>query len=273
MNILIVEPYYTGSHATWAEGYKKNSSHNVEILSLPGRYWKWRMHGGAVTLAGDFMARGLRPDLILATDMLDLTTFLALTRPLSDGIPTAIYFHENQLTYPWAPDDRDRAKGRDGHYGFINFASALAADRVFFNSAFHRDSFLEALLRYLKAFPDFNCSSCVEEIRKKSAVLYVGLDFTALDEATAGADIKTPQGPPLILWNHRWEHDKNPEEFFRALYILMDRGYDFEAVILGENFKKRPLVFDEARTRLGSRALHFGFWLCAGLRYLRPLAQ
>ncbi len=259
MHILIVEPYFTGSHASWAEGYRKNSCHNVEILSLPGRFWKWRMHGGAVTLARRFMERGFRPDLILATDMLDLTTFLALTRPLSNGIPTAIYFHENQITYPWPEGDRDRLKGRDGHYGFINFATALAADAVFFNSSFHRKSFLEGLSGFLRAFPDFNCLSHVGEIEKKSSVLYVGMDFRVLDEAMAGTGGEAPKEPPLILWNHRWEEDKNPEEFFRALYALMERGLDFEVAVLGENFQKAPAVFDEARERLGARAAHFGY--------------
>ncbi|MDX1521413.1 MAG: DUF3524 domain-containing protein, partial [Anaerolineae bacterium] len=135
MKILLIEPYYTGSHAAWTDGYAKYSQHQVDILSLPGRFWKWRMHGGAVTLARKFLASTLRPDLILATDMLDLTTFLALTRERTSGIPTAIYFHENQLTYPWSPTDRDIPLNRDKHYGFINYTSALAADAVLFNSA------------------------------------------------------------------------------------------------------------------------------------------
>ncbi len=134
MRILLVEPYYTGSHAVWAEGYAQYSQHHIDILSLPGRFWKWRMHGGAVTLAQKFLASDLNHDFILATDMLDLTTFLALTRTKTAHVPTAIYFHENQLTYPWSPDDRDVAQKRDKHYGFINYTSALAADAVFFNS-------------------------------------------------------------------------------------------------------------------------------------------
>ncbi|MCS5640060.1 MAG: DUF3524 domain-containing protein, partial [Candidatus Marinimicrobia bacterium] len=50
MKILIVEPFLSGSHKAWAESYAKHSKHEVEIISLPGRFWKWRMHGGAVTL-------------------------------------------------------------------------------------------------------------------------------------------------------------------------------------------------------------------------------
>ena len=36
MNILIVEPYYTGSHAAWAQGYRAHSRHSVDILKLAG---------------------------------------------------------------------------------------------------------------------------------------------------------------------------------------------------------------------------------------------
>jgi len=135
------------------------------------------------------------------------------------------------------------------------------ADKVFFNSAFHRDSFLHALERYLKALPEFNLTSSVEEIEKKSRVLYVGMDFRSFDVAVHEpvVDAGDGGGPPLILWNHRWEHDKNAEEFFRALYILMDKGLGFKVAILGENFQKRPVVFDEARKRLGDRIAHFGF--------------
>ena len=54
MNILLIEPFYTGSHKQWAEGYKNHSQHNIEIIHLKGIYWKWRMHGGAITLSKKF---------------------------------------------------------------------------------------------------------------------------------------------------------------------------------------------------------------------------
>lgn len=257
MKILIIEPYLTGSHAAWVEGYKRHSRNDVEILSLPGRYWKWRMHGGAVTLAKKFLAGDYAPDLILATDMLDLTTFLALTRERTASMPTALYFHENQLTYPWAPDDRDIKKGRDGHYGFINFSSALVADKVFFNSHFHMEEFYGELERYLKGLPDFTESDEVDALRKKSSVLYPPIDFEAINDA--GYEEEPKDGPPLILWNHRWEHDKNPVDFFKVLYELNKRGCEFELALLGENFTKNPAVFDEAKKRLADKIVHFGY--------------
>ncbi len=260
MNILIIEPYYTGSHAAWAEGFAKHSTHNIEILSLEGRYWKWRMHGGAVTLAKKFMAGNYDPHLILATDMLDLTTFLSLTRARTASIPTAIYFHENQLSYPWSPDDRDVIHKRDKHYGFINYSSALTADAVFFNSGYHLESFLRELRLLLKNFPDYNELETVETIRAKSSILPLGLDLKRLDQCKPqkNKDNSTCQAP-LILWNHRWEYDKNPKDFFKALNILKGKGIGFKVALLGENFRKRPKEFAEAKNQLGDRIVQYGY--------------
>ncbi|MFA6687806.1 MAG: DUF3524 domain-containing protein, partial [Desulfuromonas sp.] len=58
MNIALLEPFMTGSHAAWAQGYAAHSQHKVEIFNLEGKHWKWRMHGGAVTLARQFLASG-----------------------------------------------------------------------------------------------------------------------------------------------------------------------------------------------------------------------
>ncbi len=256
MHILIIEPYFTGSHQNWAEEYARFSAHKVTILSLPGRFWKWRMHGGAVSLAAQFLALPTPPDLILAGDMLDVSTFLALTRPHSARIPVALYFHENQLTYPWSPTDRDVAAKRDSHYGFINYASALAADAVFFNSQYHLDSFFDALPRFLKHFPDHRGLENIAVLKKKAQVLPLGLDLRRFD---AHKTPRAPKTPPLILWNHRWEYDKNPAEFFAALEAVAARGIDFRVAILGENFRNAPAEFERAKQTLGARIVHFGY--------------
>jgi glycosyltransferase involved in cell wall biosynthesis len=256
MNILIVEPFLTGSHKAWAEEYARYSSHEVDVLGLEGRHWKWRMHGGAVTLARYFLEYGLDPDLILATDMLDLTTFLALTRERTAGTPVAVYFHENQLSYPWSEDDPDPALERDVHYGFINYTTALAAGAVLFNSGYHLKSFFSELPGMLGAFPDYNEHETAAEILTRSSILPLGVDLPALDRHRAE---RTAGKPPLILWNHRWEYDKNPDDFFGALFVLADEGLDFEVAVLGESFSKYPPIFDEARERLGKRIIHFGY--------------
>lgn len=209
------------------------------------------MQGGAVTLARMFMERELSPDLILATDMLDLTTFLALTRSRTAHTPAALYMHENQLTYPLPPGEK-----RELHYGFINYASMMAADRVFFNSVFHLESFFDELPRLLKHFPDYNELESIAVLRAKSEVLPVGIDLRRYDAFRPPAP---RAGPPLLLWNHRWDYDKNPEDFFRVLYRLADEGLDFEVALAGENYRQSPEEFEEARHRLGKRVVQYGY--------------
>jgi glycosyltransferase involved in cell wall biosynthesis len=257
MRVLLLEPFFGGSHRQWAEGFQQRSSHQVTILSLPAYHWKWRMHGAAMSLAKRFMESDLVPDLILATDMLDLACFLSITRKRTAGIPTVIYFHENQLTYPWSGSDEDVAVQRDLHYAFINYTSALVADHVFFNSEYHRNSFLSELPHFLGRFPDHQNLHSVEQIRDKSSVLHLGLDLTGL-ETVQPSQINKPK-EAVILWNHRWEYDKNPEEFFRSLYTIQERGAEFRLVVLGQRFPTSPKVFVEAEKVLKDRIIHCGY--------------
>jgi glycosyltransferase involved in cell wall biosynthesis len=251
MRISLLAPYYTGSHQQWVDGLARHSSHTIMPFTLPGRFWKWRMHGGAVTLANKYLAGQLPTDLFLTTDMLDVTTFQALTRHHTSDTPFAVYFHENQLTYPPPPQEK-----RDLHYGFVNYVSALAAERVFFNSAFHRSAFLDELPRLLKHFPDHNELHTVDQIRAKSRVLPLGLSLKRFD--TYRPDTREP-GPLRILWNHRWEYDKRPSTFFKALYALQAQNVPFEIIVLGESFRQQPEEFVEAKARLASHVRHFGY--------------
>ena len=41
MKIVLIEPFYTGSHQSWVEGFKATSRHDITILSLTGKNWKW----------------------------------------------------------------------------------------------------------------------------------------------------------------------------------------------------------------------------------------
>jgi glycosyltransferase involved in cell wall biosynthesis len=252
MDIWLVEPYYTGSHRTWADGYQAHSHHTVRLLTLPGRFWKWRMQGGAITLARNARDLEGRPDLIFVTDMLNLPVFWTLLeRPAWANLPVVLYFHENQLTYPLQPGEK-----RDLHYGFINFVSALQADAVFFNSAYHLEEFLDELPRLLKHFPDYNELWSVDVLRAKAQVLPLGLDLARLD---AHRPDRPADGPPLILWNHRWEYDKDPGTFFRAVYTLAAEGLEFGLILLGESFRNLPGEFLEVRRRLPERIAHFGY--------------
>jgi len=101
----------------------------------------------------------------------------------------------------------------------------------------------------------------VETITRKAEVLPVGLDVAALERARPASQAAPAtthrHDPPRILWNHRWEFDKQPERFFAALEHLAADGVPFVADVVGESFARRPPVFDAARARLGA---HIGRW-------------
>ena len=251
MKITIIEPYFTGSHKNWILSIQKHTRHDINVLSLPGRWWKWRMQAGAIELAKSFQNQGTLPDLILTTDMLDLPTFLAITRKQSHSIPVALYFHENQITYPWSDTDRDIQAGKFRTYGMINIKSAITADICLFNSEYHLESFLAALEPFLNHFPDYKLKDFIPKIRDKSKVLHLGLELSKVKSEKS----KTP----VILWNHRWEYDKNPKDFFAALDYVDKLGLDFNLSLLGENFSQSPVEFELAKKKYGDKVLHYGF--------------
>lgn len=117
------------------------------------------MRGSALTLANSLAGlEGWQPDLILATDMVDLAQFRSFARPFVGDVPTALYFHESQLTYP-APTGSEP----DLSYALTNWLSAYSADHVFFNSLFHRDVFFASLPRLLRNFPDLTHEHLIDE--------------------------------------------------------------------------------------------------------------
>jgi glycosyltransferase involved in cell wall biosynthesis len=260
-DVNLLSPYHGGSHRAWAEGYRASSRHNIVLLTMPDRFWKWRMHGGAITLSREYLHANRKPDCLLVTDMLDLTTFLALTRNQTATVPVILYMHENQLTYP-LPEDPEldpirRQRGeRDLHYGFINLASMLAADVVLFNSEYHKQELTKAILNFLKHFPDFNELSIQSSLVEKGRVIPVGVDLKRLTIEHQGSNLSEP---PLIIWNHRWEYDKDPGRFFDALYRIQMNDVPFRLALCGRNYRKRPAEFETALDKLSPNIIHFGF--------------
>lgn len=209
------------------------------------------MRGAAITFAEQLDNYEGEVDLLLCSDFLSLADLVGLRPARLSAVPKVAYFHENQLTYPLQCESE-----RDYQYAFTNITTCLAADWVYFNSSFHRDSFLEALGPFLRKMPDCVPRDVVARVREKSSVLYLGCDF---EPFRAARRLTRREGPPLIVWNHRWEYDKNPEEFFAALFQLQEADRPFRVAIVGERFRYRPPIFDEARARLGDRIEQFGF--------------
>jgi glycosyltransferase involved in cell wall biosynthesis len=279
VRVLFIEPYDGGSHRAFREGLTAHSRHHLESLTLPPRFWKWRMRGAAVHFADLLNARSEWPyDLILTTDFLNLADLRGLLAPPRDRTPCLLYLHENQLTYPLSPQEEF-----DFHFGFTNILSALAADHVVFNSTYHRDLFLDGLPRYLARMPEAVPRGVRQRLEARSSVLPVGLArvphppsscapyLGGACDGVVGPGWPRGQGPPVILWNHRWEFDKRPRWFARALSALRSGGVDFQVLLLGDP-RANEAVFDPLRERLGDRCLAWG-WIAEREQYEAWLAR
>jgi glycosyltransferase involved in cell wall biosynthesis len=102
---------------------------------------------------------------------------------------------------------------------------------------------------------------CVPEIHSelagKSSVIYPPINFNHIDGIPFV--VREDQGVPVIVWNHRWEHDKNPEEFFGALRSLALKDIDFKLILLGQSFSTQPQCFADAREYFRDRIIHCGY--------------
>ena len=247
MEILFLEPFYGGSHKDFADGIIEHSDHDFHLVTLSAHHWKWRMRGAALSFYGT-IEEPQSYDLLFVTDLMGVADLKALWNNRCP--PIVLYFHENQLSYPVPPGER-----MDYHFGFTNITSALAADIVLFNSEFHLRSFFEALPGFISKMPKKRPTWVIDEIRRKSTVRYPGCRFSSHNPPP-----KRLQGTrPLIVWNHRWEFDKDPDTFFHALAAVDDMGFEFDLALLGENFQVMPKVFIEAKDRYKDRVLVFGY--------------
>lgn len=246
LRFLFLEPFFGGSHGDFAQGLTQHSRHDIELLTMPDRFWKWRMRGAALYWS-ERIKTPEHYDGLIVSSLMSLAELAALWG--SRCPPALVYFHENQLTYPAAPGQR-----ADHQPGFTNISTALAARRVLFNSHTHLNAFLTALPDFIRIMPDFRPKWVIRAIADRCAVAYPGCHFP-----DAPADIKHPnQSPPLIIWNHRWEHDKNPEAFFKAVRQMHLQGIDFQVALLGEAYDQMPEVFASAPQQLGRRLIQYG---------------
>lgn len=259
--VLVLEPYFGGSHKLFLDGLQKTVAADYTLLTLPARKWKLRMQLSAFWFVQEvekMSVEGRRFDTVLCSTFVDVAMLGALLRSVSGWNHDArihTYFHENQFLYPGKAQSEDSKQ-----FAAINLNTAMASDSCGFNSHYNLESFLGAIQGVLKKTKDMRSMDCVEKIRRKSVVLYPGMDFSSVDAAACAKEDTWDSGsPPVIVWNHRWEHDKNPELFFETLYELKRKEVAFRLIVLGQSFANQPLCFEEAEKRLAGEIVHFGY--------------
>jgi glycosyltransferase involved in cell wall biosynthesis len=250
--ILALEPFYGGSHKAFLDGWERHSRHQFTTLGLPDSFWRWRMRHSALYFARQLkeqFAGRMDWDVIFCSDMLNLAEFIGLAPPELRNLPTIIFFHENQLAYPVHDATR-----RDSNAILTNWVSAQAASEVWFNSCHNRDTLLAGLPDFFQRMPDNRPIEEIDVIRDKSVIMPLGINCPKNERQP-----KSNNDPLHILWAARWEHDKNPEDFFTALRQVKQRGGNFILSVIGESPERAPKVFRNARQEFSDQIINWGY--------------
>jgi len=242
-HLLLLSAYRADSHGAWADRLvRAHPEFEWSRLELPGRHFRWRIRGNPLSWLDRMPERP--PDMIVATSMVDLATLRGL-HPVLTATPAVYYFHENQFAYPVSDRQVDSVDPQ-----MVQLYGALAAERVAFNSAFNRDSFLEGVDALLARMPDHVPSGVARRLREKSRICPVPIDPIA---PAARRDER------LIVWNHRWEYDKNPDLFAHTMLDLAGRGIDFRLALLGPRPRTGgTAALQRLRSALGERIVADG---------------
>ena len=244
--VLIVEPYGSDSHRAWAEGLATHLDHDVRtIIDRPQR-WRWALRYGAVALAQQIdrlCADGWVPEVAIISGMVHTSALVGLARDSLRNARIVSYFHETQLRYPDF-DVAGRQRVASDEFALVNASSMAVSDVSVFNSAYHRDEAMAGLVRLFSDKPDAAPSVATR-------VLSIGIDVAPRAPQTSSNEL------PLIVWNHRWDHDKNPQGFFRALEAV--EHLSWRLAVVGDNERIDPQEFNMARERFADRIEHWGY--------------
>lgn len=252
MQVLLLSAYEAVSHRYWAESLMAQLDENSwTLLSLPPRHFAWRIRGNPLSWMLKEHATLSQPyDVVLATSMVDLATLIGLFPHLGRA-KKVVYFHENQFAYPESSDQMPQVEAK-----MVNLYTALAADCVVFNSAYNRDSFIDGARAFLKKMPEnLPVAKPLEALRLRAEVVPVPIADRTKSRQQTAVNNTVPQ---RIVWNHRWEYDKNPDDFFAVLFALSDAGVMFELAVLGQRFRQSPAIFEEAKQRLARHIVAWG---------------
>lgn len=251
--ILLLSGYDAASHQYWRKGLLEIFPEVAWTqLILPPRHFSWRMRGNAFIWATGAEKSKLeaRYDLIIATSMVDLTSLFGFFPSLAKT-PSILYFHENQFAYPQSSRQTDVV-----HHQLQSIYSAQVATHLIFNSEYNRSTFLDGAGDLLRKLPDPFPETLVKGWRQKSSLIPVAIFDT---NAAASTKDESNEAIPQILWNHRWEYDKQPQVFLRAMDKLLQSGFACRLHVIGQQFRHSPACFDEFHSKWAEYVDSWGY--------------
>ena len=266
--VLLLSAYDAQSHRHWHQmiSNKCSNHYSWHTLTLPARYFNWRIRGNSLSWAWNCKDElSSKYSGLLTTSMTDLSSLRGFIPSLAH-IPTIMYFHENQFCYPNSTSsshhkdqqriESQRVEPQRIEPKIVTMYSALCADRLLFNSQFNCQSFLQGVEEFLKKMPDHKPADLHSALADKSHIVSVPLLFES-----SNPRLFSPNSfePLILLWNHRWEFDKGPEQLYALLKELQRSGIDFKIHIIGQQFRNTPPIFNEISKAFKPQILTWGY--------------
>ncbi len=108
--------------------------------------------------------------------------------------------------------------------------------------------------------PDLVPKGLLEAVNNKTDILSVPIEDDFFNSNSTGRKTISKNGRTVqILWNHRWEFDKQPEVFFAALRRLKKSGVKFGLHVVGQVFRQSPDCFETAKIEFESQIETWGY--------------
>ncbi|KAM6131591.1 tRNA-queuosine alpha-mannosyltransferase isoform 4-T4 [Phoenicopterus ruber ruber] len=239
MSVLLIEAFYGGSHKQLMDLLQEELQEDCVLCTLPAKKWHWK----ARTAALHFMQM----------------------------VPTSTNYRfmpEHKLAHLEKVTGVKRNGGAYQSEGLPGQQESRAWGGLMKNSNARRESGLceaqpglctpprEGLPSPLAAPEGPDTSEASESTNPCQGEDKQHLTFDPCD-ILSGRDYQ--QRPLHIAWPHRWEHDKDPETFFKVLLKLKEKDLPFHVSVLGEAFTEIPDIFSEAKKALGSSVWHWGY--------------
>lgn len=248
VRILVLSAYDATSHRLWRERLQGLfPDYAWTCLSLPPRHFNWRLRGNSLLWGfaeGEILQAEY--DLLLATSMVDLSSLRGFIPKLA-RLPTIVYFHENQFVYPAGRQRSDNVEPL-----LVPLYAALCADRIVFNSAFNRATFLDGAEKLLQRLPDTLPTEVRQRLRA-SSVIPVPLPALARSSRR-----ETSADRLEVVWNHRWEYDKGTDLLLALVQEIHSRSLPIRLHVVGEQFREQPVAFTTIDTLLNELATTTG---------------